>query len=228
MTQQVTRSSLVEQAADLLAERIASGEWQLGQRLPGETTLAPQLGVGRSTVREAIRVLAGRGMLQSRQGAGVFVLALDAEADWDSVLRTADIVAVIEARSAIETEAASLAAARRTPADLRAIRRALQHRADSIGDTENYVDADTDFHRRVVIASHNDVLLQLFDSFVPRLRQAMIELLRIRPARQKDTRAASADHDVHGALVDAIALKDTELSGRLSRDHLAELRVALT
>src|SRR5215831_9239436 len=100
----VRREPLADQAAGLLLQRIRAGEWSLGEKLPGETTLAPQLGVGRSTVREAIRQLAGRGVLSSRQGAGVFVTALDAPEDWDTVLRRADIISVIEARLAIETE----------------------------------------------------------------------------------------------------------------------------
>ncbi|MSW65357.1 MAG: GntR family transcriptional regulator, partial [Actinobacteria bacterium] len=125
---QLTRVPLADQAADVLLARIRSGEWALGARLPGETTLAPQLGVGRSTVREAIRQLAGRGILDSRQGSGVYVTALDAPEDWEQVLRRADIVTVIEARTAIEVEAAALAATRRTPSDLRAIRRALEAR----------------------------------------------------------------------------------------------------
>ncbi|NUR24906.1 MAG: GntR family transcriptional regulator, partial [Catenulispora sp.] len=68
-------SPLVEQAAAQLREQIVGGAWPVGTRLPGETTLAASLGVGRSTVREAIRALAGEGLLQPRQGAGVFVLA---------------------------------------------------------------------------------------------------------------------------------------------------------
>ena len=87
---QVRREPLADQAAELLLQRIRAGEWSLGAKLPGETTLAPQLGVGRSTVREAIRQLAGRGVLASRQGAGVFVTALDVEEDWNAVLRRAE------------------------------------------------------------------------------------------------------------------------------------------
>ena len=106
---QVIRTPLADQAAELLLERIRAGEWELGAKLPGETTLAPQLGVGRSTVREAIRQLAGRGILTTRQGSGVFVTALDTHDDWETVLRRADITTVLEARIAIESEAARLA-----------------------------------------------------------------------------------------------------------------------
>ena len=219
---QVRRAPLADQAADLLLERIRAGEWALGEKLPGETTLAPQLGVGRSTVREAIRQLAGRGVLASRQGAGVFVTALDAREDWDAVLRRAGIVAVIEARIAIEAEAAALAAVRRTPADLRAIRRALADRAASRSEIESHVDADTAFHRTIVAAAHNPVLLDLFDSFTPRLREAMIEMLRIRREFGDD-----ADHDAHVEQVGAIADHDEGAAAACSRAHLLTLREAL-
>ncbi|PRA78848.1 FadR/GntR family transcriptional regulator [Microbacterium sp. MYb66] len=219
---QVKREPLADQAAELLLDRIRSGEWGLGEKLPGETTLAPQLGVGRSTIREAIRQLAGRGVLASRQGAGVFVTALDAPEDWDAVLRRAGVVAVIEARVAIETEAAALAAARRTPADLRAIRRALSERAEHRSDIESHVDADTVFHRAIVAAAHNPVLLDLFDSFTPRLREAMIEMLRIRREFGGD-----ADHDAHAELAGAIADRDERAAADRSRAHLLTLREGL-
>src|SRR6478735_2548951 len=111
----VRREPLAEQAADALLERIRAGEWTLGQKLPGETTLAPQLDVGRSTIREAIRQLVGRGVLATRQGSGVVVTALEPREDWDQVLSRAGIASVIEARIAIEVEASALAAERHTP-----------------------------------------------------------------------------------------------------------------
>ncbi|GAB3617745.1 FCD domain-containing protein [Okibacterium endophyticum] len=220
---QVRRAPLAGQAAELLLERIRSGEWRLGEKLPGETTLAPQLGVGRSTVREAVRQLAGRGVLASRQGAGVFVIALDAPEDWDVVLRRAGIVSVIEARIAIETEAAALAAERRTPADLRAIRRALTRRAEHRSDIESHVDTDTAFHRAIIVAAHNPVLVELFDSFTPQLREAMIDMLRLRKEFGSD-----GDHTAHAALLDAIADRDEGAASARSRGHLLTLREGLT
>lgn len=218
---QVRRTPLADQAAELLLERIRSGEWTLGAKLPGETTLAPQLGVGRSTVREAIRQLAGRGVLATRQGSGVFVTALDAPEDWDTVLRRADIVAVVEARIAIETEAAALAAERRTPTDLRELRRALAYRDRQRGEAVALVDADTAFHRAIVVAAHNPILTDLFDGFTPRLRQAMIDMLRIRRGHATD-----ADHEAHADLVQAIADRDAEGAARQSRAHLQAIKTA--
>jgi DNA-binding FadR family transcriptional regulator len=214
---QVTRAPLADQAAELLLARIRSGEWPLGGRLPGETTLAPQLGVGRSTVREAIRQLAGRGVLESRHGSGVYVTALEAGENWDAVLRRADIVSVLEARMGIEAQAASLAAARRTPAELWAVRSALDARAASDGDVESLVDADTAFHRSIVAAAHNAVLVELFDGFTPRVRRAMVEMLRMRPL------PVASDQHAHAELVEAVADRDGERAATLSRAHLASL-----
>lgn len=227
---QVTRTPLAEQAGELLMARIRGGEWGLGSKLPGETTLAPQLGVGRSTVREAIRQLAGRGVLATRQGSGVFVTALEVPEDWESVLRRADIVAVIEARIAIEGEAAALAAERRTPAELRAIQAALAAReaqrpapeGAGPGSASELVDADTAFHRAIVVAAHSPILLELFDSFTPRLRQAMIELLRVH-----QDHATPADQQLHADLAGAIADRDTQAALARARTHLQNLKEAL-
>jgi DNA-binding FadR family transcriptional regulator len=183
--------------------------------------LAAQLGVGRSTVREAIRELAGKGVLASRQGAGVFVTALDVAEEWDIVLRRATIASVIEARIAIEAEAAALAAHRRTSADLRALRRALAARTVEGQTVAEHVDADMEFHRAVLIAAHNDILVQLFDAFLPRLRLAMIDMLEIRPVPSE-----RADHAAHEQLADAIAARNPTAAAELSRSHLAALKEA--
>lgn len=219
---QVRRAPLADQAAEILLDRIRSGEWELGEKLPGETTLAPQLGVGRSTVREAIRQLAGRGVLTTRQGSGVFVAALDAPEEWDAILTRSGIVAVIEARIAIESEAAALAAERRTPADLRAIRRALALREQHRTELDSHVDTDTAFHRAIVVAAHNPILLELFDTFTPRLRAAMIDMLRLR-----GDHGADPDHVSHEALAGAVADRDAAAARALSRAHLSSLAAAL-
>jgi len=219
---QVRRIPLADQAAELLLDRIRSGEWALGARLPGETTLAPQLGVGRSTVREAIRQLAGRGVLATRQGSGVFLTALDAPESWDTVLRRTRIRAVIEARIAIECEAAALAAERHTPADVRTIRKALAARSEHRSEIESHVDTDTAFHRAVVAAAHNPILLELFDSFTPRLRGAMIDMLRLHSVFGSDE-----DHATHQDLVEALARRDAAAASALSRAHLESLKSAL-
>ncbi|GAA4668021.1 FadR/GntR family transcriptional regulator [Gordonia humi] len=223
MAQRVQRTPLADQAAQLLLDRIRAGEWRLGAKLPGETTLAPQLGVGRSTVREAIRQLAGRGVLTTRQGAGVFVAALDAPTDRVALMSRASIASVIEARIAVETEAAALAAQRRTPAHLRAIRKALADRsAASSVSAASYVDADLDFHRAVVVAAGNDLLTDMFDLSTPRVREAMVDMLAM-TGEYHDT----ADRDAHTALTEAIADRRSADAAQCSRGHLTAMKETL-
>ena len=216
---QVTRSSLADQAASLLEGRIRAGEWNIGDKLPGEVTLAEQLGVGRSTMREAIRQLAGKGLVQTRQGAGVFVTASQAADDLEDVLDMADVIAVIEARIAIECEAAALAASRRSPEALAVIHSALNHRHPDISNIEAYVDVDMDFHRAVVLAAENPVLLEIWDAFVPRLRGSMVEMLRMTTNFDVDL-----DHERHERVAEMIADADPAGAARVTRAHLEVLR----
>lgn len=217
------REPLADQAAELLLDRIRSGEWVLGAKLPGETTLGPQLGVGRSTVREAIRQLAGRGVLATRQGSGVFVTALDAPEEWTRTVGRADILAVIEARIAIEVEASALAATRRTRAELRHLSAMLELRETHRDAVEDHVDTDAAFHRGIVVAAHNPILLELFDSFTPRSRQAMIEMLRAR-----GDHGDRADQETHQHIYDAIACHDAGTAAEITRRHLMSLAVRLS
>lgn len=222
----LNRNLLADQAADQLRRRLQAGEWEIGAKLPGETTLATELGVGRSTVREALRMLAGQGMLRPRQGAGVFVERTEPEADgWESVLQRGAIVAVVEARAAIEIEAARLAAARATADDVAAMRRALALRAAAADGTDrNFVDADTAVHRAIVAAAHNPVLSELFETFVPRVADAMVDMIGLLGLRDRD---AEPNADEHGALVDAIAAGDVAEAARVARAHLEAMAADL-
>jgi DNA-binding FadR family transcriptional regulator len=219
----IQRHPLAAQAAEVLLNRVRTGEWALGGKLPSETALAAELGVGRSTVREAIRGLAGQGVLEPRQGLGVFVTALDVAEDWDVALRRASIGSVLEARVAVETEAAVLAAGRRTLDDLRSMRRYLEARSDAIGgDLTAFVDADSALHRSIVVAAHNEVLVDLFDGFANRVHQTMMELLRNQPESDP-----VASQTAHAAIVAAVVDRDPVRAGALSRAHLTAVQAAL-
>ena len=215
----VNRESLSDQAARLLLQRIQAGEWKIGQKLPGETTLAPQLGIGRSTMREAIRQLAGQGVLVSRQGSGVFLNAVAPSETWESLVTRTAIASILEARIAIEGEAASLAARRHSSEDLLAIREALVRRDAERVVIDKRVDTDTAFHRSIVAASHNEILTELFDTFAARSRDGMIQMLELNREPGSDS-----DQLVHENIVHAIANRDSTAAFELSRSHLLALR----
>lgn len=214
-------SPLVEQAAVRLRARITDGTWPIGSKLPGETTLAAELGVGRSTVREALRSLAGAGLLRPRQGAGVFVIAAEPAADWSVRLRHAAVIEVYEVRAMIETQAAKLAAERRTQQDLEAMDAALANRrrvgTDAEASTEAFVDADLAVHRAVVAASQNSVVLDLYDQFLPILREALIDLVRLLGIRDQDP---NPGHASHSALVEAVRDGDAGEAERVARAEI--------
>ncbi|MEV7889599.1 FadR/GntR family transcriptional regulator [Streptomyces sp. NPDC002817] len=213
-------SPLVEQAAERLREQIAAGHWAVGSKLPGETTLARELGVGRSTVREALRALAGAGLVQPRQGAGVFVLATEPTQDWPARLRRAAVIDVYEVRMAVEVHAARLAARRCTPEDVAAMEAALEGRREASGaDDTAFVDADIAFHAAVVAAAHNPVLDDLFAEFTPVLRQGLIDLLSLTGLRTHDPNTAD---EAHEAMVRAIADGDAEAATEVVREELED------
>ncbi|MEU0300504.1 FCD domain-containing protein [Streptomyces sp. NPDC006175] len=219
-------SPLVEQAAEHLREQISTGAWPVGTKLPGETSLAASLGVGRSTVREALRALAGAGLVRARQGAGVFVIAAEPEEDWATRLRRAAVTDVYEVRIGIEVEAARLAGRRRTDDDVAALTTALAGRRAAVGAGDAaFVDADIALHAAVVAAAHNPVLSALFTEFVPTLRQGLIDMLALLELRSGDPNHGD---EGHASLVDAVARGDGDAAGRTLREELEQTLVRLT
>jgi DNA-binding FadR family transcriptional regulator len=219
------RYPLVDQLADALRARVRDGEWEVGSKIPSETQLSAELGVGRSTVREAIRQLVGSGMLAARQGAGVFVVSTEEVADWPTVVRKAAIADVIEVRLAIEVEAARLAALRRTDDDLIRLRKAIARRDGlSTRDREQFVDADLAFHTAILEAAGNPVLTALFESFLSRLREALLAYMDVLDLAPTPAQTAS---EMHRAIYDAIWYRDAERAAAISRDHLERMHTRL-
>ncbi|WDZ86266.1 FadR/GntR family transcriptional regulator [Micromonospora cathayae] len=209
------RGRRVSETIEQLRARILGGEWPLGGRIPTEPQLVAALGVGRNTVREAVRALAHAGVLECRQGSGTYVVSTDELAPVVA-RRLSDhrMAEVIEVRRAFEVEAARLAALRRTPDDLAALDAALAEReaawhADRLAE---FVEADAKLHVAVVAAAHNAMLAELYASFGTALRatvaQAMGDVLT--PERYVD----------HGRLVAAIRAGDPEWAAREAGEFL--------
>jgi DNA-binding FadR family transcriptional regulator len=158
------RASAIGDAAAQLERMITSGEWQIGARIPAEAELMEQLGVGRNSLREAIRALVHTGLLRTRQGDGTYVRASSGlSVALQRYAQGADAHYVLEARRGLEREAARLAATRRTEEDLAALDDAMvrQRRAIDVGDRNALEEADVEFHRVVMVAAHNPVMTDL-------------------------------------------------------------------
>ncbi|MBD7995937.1 FadR family transcriptional regulator [Arthrobacter sp. Sa2CUA1] len=162
---QPRRESLVEQVIEQFRSRITQGDWPVGLRIPTEQALVDQLGVARNTVREAVRALANNGLLDIRQGSGTYVIATSELAGVMQRRFAQDSTAdVTELLRELAASGARLAAQRRTGADLERLGVLLEQRdrAWEEGDLEHYLEADAQFHRAVVAASHNASLISLY------------------------------------------------------------------
>ncbi|MDG4795235.1 FCD domain-containing protein [Micromonospora sp. WMMD1082] len=203
------RGRRVRETIAQLRQRIMDGEWPVGGRIPTEPQLVEALGVGRNTVREAVRALAHAGVLECRQGSGTYVLSTDELAPVVARRLTDDrMTEVIEVRRAFEVEAARLAARRRTPEDLTALDVALAAREAAWrgGRVAEFVEADAALHTAVVAAAHNAMLAELYASVGTALRSTVAQAMgdELVPERHVD----------HGRLVAAIRAGDPELAAR--------------
>ncbi|RDI24882.1 GntR family transcriptional regulator [Rhodococcus sp. AG1013] len=169
----VQKESAYQQALDWMRARISTGDWPMDQRIPTEPELATLLGVGRNTLREAIKCLTSTGMLEIRRGSGTFVRArTDIGGLLTRQVAVSEMLHVYEVRRALELEAVRLACLRRTDDDVRRLREALdlRDRTGRTGDGADFADADLAFHVAVVAAAHNPVLDELFAGIAEPLR----------------------------------------------------------
>lgn len=173
MLEKIRKGSLVDTAINSLREAIESGHWPLGCKLPVESELSESLGVSRNTVREAVRVLVHVGILETRQGDGTYVRATrDAGETLRRISRT-QLADQLEVRIMLETEAAKLAASRRTDRDLRVMEEALDARAKAGESVADRVRHDQAFHHGLVAAAHNPALAELYDYFSFGIRETI-------------------------------------------------------
>lgn len=214
------RTSLVDQVIGQLRLLIESGEWPVGTKIPAEPLLVSTLGVGRNTVREAVRALVHSGMLEPRQGDGTYVLADDDLGI--AVLRRlhrAGMLEALEVRSSLERDAARLAATRRTDADIADLRAALAAREAAwfAGDEQQLIIADLRFHRTAVGAAHNGMLADLYGHLTDGLR-AVVETVLQGPGDEEVRFQGAA----HCALVDAIEAGDADAAQRCVEQYIGE------
>jgi DNA-binding FadR family transcriptional regulator len=204
------RKSLVDTVVEQLRDQLTDGEWSVGDRIPTEHVLADQLGVGRNTVREAVRVLVHAGLLESRQGNGTFVRSTADPAAVLRGIRHAGALDVLELRVALEAEAARLAAVRRDEDDLRALRAALAKLHEQ-GDRA--ADADLAFHLGIVEATHNAAFTEVYRFFSAQVHESLVTSLG-------DHEMPPIDLAAHAALVDAVESGDPAAAEQAARSLL--------
>ena len=155
-----------ELVVERLMQRVERGEWPVGTRIPAEPELVAELGVGRNTVREAVRALEHAGILEPRRGDGTYVRAADGRAAaLTHRSRTTEALHVLEVRELLERGAARAAAGRADAVALHRLDAALAAQvAARDGDEQTFQAADVAFHGEVVRAAGNPLLADLYDA----------------------------------------------------------------
>lgn len=182
------KTSRVDLVINYVKDQIAGGVWGPGARLPNENEVAKVLGVSRTPVREAMKVLASAGLLEARQGHGTFVRSRISVSALQLALFQLHLEAttpqkLMEVRELFEVACIELAATRRTSNDIIAMEEAIR-RLKTVAtrkplDAASALEADLDFHRAVYAATHNELIeaianlmLQMITPYVARSHQA--------------------------------------------------------
>jgi GntR family transcriptional repressor for pyruvate dehydrogenase complex len=222
--QAVDRTRLSASIADQILAGIESGAFPPGSALPAERLLAARLGVSRSSVREAIRILEHTGILDVRTGSGTYVTTagsakvagLRAQAVLTGEHSPLDVIAT---RRGVEPFCAELAAKERHERDVELVRETVETQAALTEAGADAAAADLDFHLAVAAATHNQVLLLLVERLVEIMRRSPWADLKHRS--REDESGLARDIRQHRAILEAIERRDGPGAARAMRTHLA-------
>ncbi len=218
----LNRMTATEAVAQRLIGLINGGYVSPGDRLPPERELASRLGVGRTTVREALKLLQLSGLLEARRGDGTYLRRdyssfVARQLEWPALLSAQDVEEIYEVREALEVKTAALAAARATAEEIERIAIYRRQRELDDGDVDGITDMDLSFHEAIAAASHNALLARLMLAQQNLLRQ----YIRLSNERTNDQRTTYQEHE---AVYVAIAARDPQAAARAMTNHLTMSR----
>lgn len=176
----VQHRKLVDEVLEQLKNYLLSGKYKINDKIPTEPQLMEELGIGRSTLREAIKILVYAGVLEVRQGDGTYIRSLHlSSSNFERKLNEATIEDIYEVRRMLDLEVAKLAVKRRSNEDLLKMKGYLDKRnqALQLGNYSEYIDSDIQFHLSIAKASKNDVLYELYQTITPKLQTILSGLI---------------------------------------------------
>jgi len=220
----VVRSSrLYEQIVQQVEESIHRGALKPGDQLPPERELAQQFGVSRTAVREAVKALREKGMVEAYPGRGTFITdgtSYTIKQSLDRMMKTGQAegsLYLAEVREILEPEIAALAATRADEEDISAMREAVAIMDSAKKDPDEFIEADLDFHLALAEAATNPFILSLIDSIVGVLRE---QRLRIFPVDGGPERGQYH----HKRILDAVEHRDALGAREAMKAHLRQVR----
>jgi GntR family transcriptional repressor for pyruvate dehydrogenase complex len=219
------REKLHNQIADRVEEMIANKQLQPGTQLPSERELAKSIGVNRATIREAIRVLEQRGLVQMRSGSGTYVTDVSSSTVKDSLERyfafgSCSHEDLIKLREILEPEIAALAADRATAAEVERLRELVEEIDVAFKeDVARYAASDAEFHETLAKATHNALIIAITGG----LHLVMTRWI----LAQSTSKRLEGGARSHRAIYEAIAERSPEAARRAMRIHHQFTRAAL-
>lgn len=219
-------STLANRVMHQIEQLIVEGHLQPGDRLPPERELGRQFGVSRTVIREAVRALVAKSLLEVRPGSGTMVRSPSAESVTQSMallLRSGhpgmDYEKVLEIRRVLEVEIAGLAAQRRTPEDLEELEKIIEQASLTQGDRDGFVQCDVDFHAALAYATRNELFSLLLDSLADILitwRAITFDDVPEMPARSLK---------YHTAVLEQVKAGNSEAARQAMLEHLIESEI---
>ena len=206
MNSQIQKKSLADEVADRLRQQLSLGHYRVDEQLPIEPELMKSFGVGRSTIREAIKLLVNSGLLRVQQGVGTFVEQTSSDREpMDQRLKRADKTDLDEVRQLLEMKVAEKAAVNRTKKDISRIKEHLANRKKSADENlvEACIDADIQFHNAIAEASKNDILADLYKTASRHLKNWFLQ-------HYSDTKTFRDSQKMHEQLLEHIIAQNAK------------------
>jgi len=205
---------------DEIQRLITAGILRTGDRLPSESELAERFGVGRSSLREAMRALQLLGIVEVIQGKGTFLrqtFILPLATDWARLSRMGLISQVMEARQIIEVVIAQLAAERATEEDIAAMRAAIGRAEEAHGDLGISGEASVEFHLALAEATHNEILALMYKT---------VKDLYLETARETQVTPDIMENRLqdHRRILECVEQQNPELASQLMAEHIEKGR----
>lgn len=219
----VRTARLYEQIVQQIEESIVSGDLKPGDQLPAERELALRFGVSRTAVREAVKALREKGLVEAYSGRGTFIR----DGTTQAVRQSLDLMVKIgqqdgsthlaEVRAILEPEIAALAATRIQDAELATMREAVAVMDRAGQDPDAYIEADLDFHLALAEGAGNPLILSLLDSIVGLLREQRLRIFRVPGGPER-----GQSH--HKRILEAVERHDPEKAREAMRAHLGQVK----
>jgi GntR family transcriptional repressor for pyruvate dehydrogenase complex len=219
----VQSSRLYEQIVEQIEQSVQRGDLKPGDQLPAERELAEQFGVSRTAVREAVKALREKGLVEAYPGKGTFITSGSSNPmrqSIDRMMRSAQVDAtssLVEVREILEPEIAALAAVRATEENLNSLRESVAVMDAAKRDPDTYIEADLDFHLELAEAAANPLILSLIDSIVGVLREQRMRIFEVEGGPDR-----GQYH--HKRILEAMERQDAEGAREAMRAHLRQVR----